>query len=155
MGTVPPRFYNPKTKAGYRELPLPAELVSTPRTWKLAAPVSSDDSAFGHPTDGGPLKTIVHRPQGDSGRPARARVCDAARSEFSDIATHPVCSPRVHRSRWCRRGWGTRMRRSRCAPTATSSRATDSGEADRYAAGFLKSAKGNVRHDRPVGRLAD
>jgi integrase len=56
VGTVPPRFYNPKTKAGYRELPLPAELASMLRTWRLAAPVSSEDLVFGHPTDGGPLR---------------------------------------------------------------------------------------------------
>ena len=76
VGTVPPRFYNPKTKAGYRELPLPAELVFD------AAHVEAGRASramkifvFGHPTDGGPLETIVHRPQGTLAGLPRARAC--------------------------------------------------------------------------------
>lgn len=62
-GTVPPRFYPPKTKAGSRELPLPPELCAMLKVWKLAAPPSKDDLVFGHPADGSPLQrsTVARR----------------------------------------------------------------------------------------------
>ena len=46
VGKVKPRFYPPKTKAGYRELPLQPELVAMLRTWKLQCPPGQHDLVF-------------------------------------------------------------------------------------------------------------
>jgi integrase len=55
-GAIKPRFFGPKTKAGYRTIPLPAELISILRAWKLRCPKSPNDLVFSHPTDGGALR---------------------------------------------------------------------------------------------------
>lgn len=54
--SIKPRFYGPKTEKGKRTIPLPAELVSMLRQWKLRCPKSPNDLVFGHPTDGGALR---------------------------------------------------------------------------------------------------
>lgn len=56
------RFFQPKTKSGRRDIPIPAELVSALRTWKLACPPTADDLVF--PSDAGTPKhrsTIAHK----------------------------------------------------------------------------------------------
>jgi integrase len=53
-GSVRPKFYPPKTKAGTRTLPIPAGLVSMLRVWKLQSPKSEIDLIFCR-TDGQPL----------------------------------------------------------------------------------------------------
>lgn len=50
-----PRFFSPKTKSGYRTLPLPAELVTMLKVWKLACPPSDHDLVFCR-ADGEPLR---------------------------------------------------------------------------------------------------
>ena len=46
-----PRFFTPKTKAGIRAVPLPPELVSQLKKWKLRCPPSEKDLIF--PTESG------------------------------------------------------------------------------------------------------
>jgi integrase len=43
---IRPRVYPPKTKAGTRKIPIPAELVATLRAWKLACPPTEGDLVF-------------------------------------------------------------------------------------------------------------
>jgi len=43
---VRPRYFPPKTKAGLRKIPIPPELVTTLRVWKLQCPPSADDLVF-------------------------------------------------------------------------------------------------------------
>ena len=49
-----PKFFEPKTRSGYRTLPLPPGLVSTLKVWKLQCPQSEYDLVFSRP-DGQPL----------------------------------------------------------------------------------------------------
>jgi integrase len=53
-GRVRPKFFEPKTRAGYRTLPLPAGLVSALKVWKLQSPRSEYDLVFCR-ADGRPL----------------------------------------------------------------------------------------------------
>jgi integrase len=53
-GRVRPKFFEPKTRSGYRTLPLPPGLVSTLKVWKLQCPQSEHDLVFCRP-DGQPL----------------------------------------------------------------------------------------------------
>lgn len=53
-GRVRPKFYEPKTRSGYRTLPLPATLVAMLKVWKLRSPQSEHDLVFCRP-DGQPL----------------------------------------------------------------------------------------------------
>jgi integrase len=53
-GSVRPKFYAPKTKAGTRTLSIPTGLVSMLRVWKLRSPKSEIDLVFCRP-DGRPL----------------------------------------------------------------------------------------------------
>ncbi|MGO9056950.1 MAG: tyrosine-type recombinase/integrase [Candidatus Binataceae bacterium] len=53
-GKVRPKFYQPKTLAGYRTLPLPAPLTTALKAWKLQSPASSHDLVFCR-ADGEPL----------------------------------------------------------------------------------------------------
>jgi integrase len=68
VGTIKPRFFEPKTKAGYRALPLAPELVSMLRAWKIACPASPHGLVFCH-TGGLPL----------------------ARSNIQKNGVHPAC----------------------------------------------------------------
>jgi len=43
---IRPRFYPPKTKAGVRKIPIPAELAAALRAWKLQCPATADDLVF-------------------------------------------------------------------------------------------------------------
>jgi integrase len=54
-GIALPRFFQPKTKSGYRTLPLPAELVAMLRTWKVQCPPSKSALVFCR-ADGEPLR---------------------------------------------------------------------------------------------------
>jgi len=54
-GPVRPRFYPPKTKAGIRTLPIPAELAGMLRRWKLRCPDSELDLVF-PASDGQPMR---------------------------------------------------------------------------------------------------
>ena len=49
-----PKFYEPKTRSGYRTLPLPAALVAMLKIWKLQSPHSEHDLVFCR-LDGQPL----------------------------------------------------------------------------------------------------
>jgi len=51
---VRPKFYEPKTRSGYRTLPLPAALVAMLKVWKLQSPQSEHDLVFCR-LDGQPL----------------------------------------------------------------------------------------------------
>ncbi len=53
-GRVRPKFYEPKTRSGYRTLPLPAALVTALRVWKMQCPPSEFDLVFCR-VDGQPL----------------------------------------------------------------------------------------------------
>jgi len=53
-GRVRPKFYEPKTRSGYRTLPLPAALVAMLKIWKLQSPHSEHDLVFCR-LDGQPL----------------------------------------------------------------------------------------------------
>jgi integrase len=53
-GRVRPKFYEPKTRSGYRTLPLPSTLVAMLKVWKLQSPQSEHDLAFCR-LDGQPL----------------------------------------------------------------------------------------------------
>ncbi len=53
-GRVRPKFYEPKTRAGYRTMPLPAGLVAALKVWKLQSPKSEHDLVFCR-ADGQPL----------------------------------------------------------------------------------------------------
>jgi integrase len=55
QGKVRPKFFQPKTLAGNRTLPLPAPLTTGLRAWKLQCPASSHDLVFCRP-DGEPLQ---------------------------------------------------------------------------------------------------
>jgi integrase len=55
VGIVKPRFFQPKTKSGYRTIPLPAELITMLKTWRLACPPSPHDLVFCR-ADGEPLR---------------------------------------------------------------------------------------------------
>ena len=55
VGAVLPRFYPPKTKSGYRTIPLPTELVLMLKAWKVACPPSPSDLVFCR-ADGEPLR---------------------------------------------------------------------------------------------------
>ena len=52
---IRPRFYPPKTRAGLRKIPIPAELVTMLRVWKLQCPATSDDLVF-PAADGRPIR---------------------------------------------------------------------------------------------------
>jgi integrase len=54
-GPVRPKLYPPKTRAGIRDIPIPAELSSVLRTWKLQCPRSELDLVFATP-DGKPIR---------------------------------------------------------------------------------------------------
>ena len=43
---IRPKFYAPKTKAGLRKIPIPAELVATLRAWKIQCPPTQDELVF-------------------------------------------------------------------------------------------------------------
>jgi integrase len=45
-GAIRPKLYPPKTKAGKRDLPIPTELVSSLKAWKLQCPPSELDLVF-------------------------------------------------------------------------------------------------------------
>ena len=49
-----PKFYEPKTRSGYRTMPLPAALVAMLKVWKLQSPQSEHDLVFCR-VDGQPL----------------------------------------------------------------------------------------------------
>jgi integrase len=49
-GPVRPRFYEPKTRSGIRTLPVPSELLSALRVWKLQCPKGELDLVFPGPT---------------------------------------------------------------------------------------------------------
>jgi len=49
-GPARPRFYEPKTKSGIRTLPVPQELLSALRVWKLQCPKGDLDLVFPAPT---------------------------------------------------------------------------------------------------------
>jgi integrase len=70
-GLAKPRFYEPKTKSSRRTIPLPPELVSTLRRWKLACPPSPSNLVFPN-AEGSPRhrSTIAH----DGLRPALKRA---------------------------------------------------------------------------------
>ncbi len=53
-GRVRPKFFEPKTQAGFRALPLPPGLVFALKVWKLQCPKSENDLVFCRP-DGQPL----------------------------------------------------------------------------------------------------
>jgi integrase len=53
-GRVRPKLYEPKTRSGYRTLPLPAALVTMLKVWKLQSPQSEHDLVFCR-LDGQPL----------------------------------------------------------------------------------------------------
>jgi integrase len=53
-GAVRPKFYEPKTKAGRRDLAVPDELIAMLKGWKLQCPASEHDLVFCR-TDGQPL----------------------------------------------------------------------------------------------------
>lgn len=53
-GKVRPKFFQPKTDAGYRTLPFPAPLVTGLKAWKLQCPPSAHDLVFCR-LDGEPL----------------------------------------------------------------------------------------------------
>jgi integrase len=53
-GAVRPKFLEPKTRSGYRDLPLPGELVTILKSWKLQCPASTHDLVFCR-VDGQPL----------------------------------------------------------------------------------------------------
>ncbi|MGC2304768.1 site-specific integrase, partial [Candidatus Binatus sp.] len=52
---IRPRYFPPKTKAGKREVPIPAELLTALRAWKLRCPPTPDDLVF-PAADGRPLR---------------------------------------------------------------------------------------------------
>lgn len=54
VGPVSPRFYPPKTKTSRRTFPIPSQLVSILRVWKLRCPKGKDNLVFPAP-DGTPL----------------------------------------------------------------------------------------------------
>jgi integrase len=49
------RFYPPKTKAGIRTVPIPHEIVTMLKSWKLACPPNKDDLVFAA-RDGQPIR---------------------------------------------------------------------------------------------------
>lgn len=53
--TIRPRFYPPKTKAGLRKIPIPAELAAALRVWKLQCPATADELVF-PAADGRPIR---------------------------------------------------------------------------------------------------
>ena len=52
---IRPRYFPPKTKAGKRKVPIPAELLTALRAWKLQCPPTPDDLVF-PAADGRPLR---------------------------------------------------------------------------------------------------
>jgi integrase len=53
--SIRPRFYPPKTKAGVRKIPIPAELAAALRAWKLQCPATVDELVF-PAADGRPIR---------------------------------------------------------------------------------------------------
>jgi integrase len=53
-GRVRPKFFEPKTRSGYRTLPLPTNLVAMLKVWKLKSPYSDQNLVFCR-LDGQPL----------------------------------------------------------------------------------------------------
>ncbi len=54
-GEVKPKFYKPKTDAGYREIQIAPKLASILKKWKIECPPSPDDLVFCH-SSGRPLR---------------------------------------------------------------------------------------------------
>jgi integrase len=52
---IRPRYYPPKTKAGLRKIPIPAELAASLRVWKLQCPATADELVF-PAADGRPIR---------------------------------------------------------------------------------------------------
>jgi integrase len=52
---IRPRYFPPKTKAGNRKVPIPAELLTVLRAWKLQCPPTADNLVF-PAADGRPLR---------------------------------------------------------------------------------------------------
>ena len=76
-----PRFFEPKTKASRRTIPLPAELVSVLKLWKLQCPPGPLNLVFPTP-NGGPLhRKSVH---GKTLGPALARA------KLRHVTTHSL-----------------------------------------------------------------
>jgi len=63
VGRIRPKFYEPKTKAGRRAIPLPPRLTQVLKSWKLKCPASESDLIFCR-QDGGPLRRSIVLRQG-------------------------------------------------------------------------------------------
>ncbi len=85
-GPPMPRFYEPKTKAGRRNIPVPPALVSELRKWKLACPPTDNDlvfpSANGTPISRSVVRKNVLRPALTSAK-LRAVTIHSLRHSFA------------------------------------------------------------------------
>ncbi len=65
IGRIRPKYFKPKTRAGFRSIPLPQELLPMLREWKLACPPTVDGLVFcqpnGRPLDRGALWSAMNR----------------------------------------------------------------------------------------------
>ena len=143
VGKVRPRFWPTKTKAGNREIPLAPELVSLLRTWKLRCPPSKSDLVFCSEA-GEPLRRsrVLHGGLYPACRRAGLRRCNVKtfrHSYASGLLSQGAPITVVQ----------ARMGHANAAITlrvySHFVKGSDSGESDRYAASFLKSAKGSAK----------
>lgn len=156
-GRVRPKFYEPKTRAGYRTMPLPAGLVAALKVWKLQSPKSENDLVFCR-ADGQPLYRSNVLRQGLHPALRRAELRDAniktLRHSYASglIASGAPITEVQHR-----------LGHSNPAVTLRVYshwfRDADTGAADRFAEGFLpvleKSGQkvGTGRHPKRIARI--
>ena len=139
IGTIKPRTGPTKTKSGERTIPLPAELVTMLRTWKLAAPPSASDLVFCR-DNGEPLRRSVILRSGVYPACARAKLrrCNVKtlRHSFaSGLLARGTPITMVAGMMGHANPGVTLKVYSHWLPSE------DNGAAARYAASFLKSAK--------------
>jgi integrase len=137
-GAVRPKFFEPKTRSSYRDLPLPHELVAILQSWQLKCPASAYDLVFCR-ADGQPLHRSNVLRQGLYPALRRAQL----RSANLKTLRHSYASGLIAAG-----GPITEVqhRLGHSNPSVTLKvyshwfKDADTGAADRFAAGFLKSS---------------
>jgi len=137
-GRVRPKFFEPKTKAGRREIPLQDELVRVLKVWKLQCPASEHDPLVFCNAVGEPLRRGIVLNQGLHPALRRAKLrqvnVKTLRHSFASgliLAGAPITE--------------VQHRLGHASPAVTLRvyshwfRDAETGAADRFAAGFLGS----------------
>ncbi|MGH3631808.1 MAG: tyrosine-type recombinase/integrase [Sciscionella sp.] len=139
VDAVRPRFWPTKTRAGTRTLPLAPELIPMLRAWKLACPPSKDDLVFCDEA-GGPLRRsrVLQGGVFPACRRAGLRRCNVKTLRHSYASGLLAMGAPITMVQ-ARMGHATAAVTLRVYSHFLPS--TDHGEAERYAASFLKSAK--------------